>query len=87
MHAFYLLFVLLFRFLHACSEPGFVFDKACLLSYNHMSFGGGPLEVGTEEEAEKLTSQNEKDSANGNNYAHATSGSTPYMLTRLQLES
>jgi hypothetical protein len=30
-----------------------------------MSFGGGPLEVGTEEEAEKLTSQNEKDSANG----------------------
>lgn len=42
-----------------------------------MSFGGGPLEVGTEEEAEKLTSQNEKDSANGN-YAHATSSSTPY---------
>jgi hypothetical protein len=33
-----------------------------------MSFGGGPLEVGTEEEAEKLTSQNEKDSANGNYY-------------------
>jgi hypothetical protein len=32
-----------------------------------MSFGGGPLEVGTEEEAEKLTSQNEEDSANGNN--------------------
>jgi len=31
-----------------------------------MCFGGGPLEVGTEEEAEKLTSQNEKDSANGN---------------------
>jgi hypothetical protein len=77
MHAFYLLFVLLFWFPHACSEPGFVFDKACLLSYNHMSFGGGPLEVGTEEEAEKLTSQNEKDSANGNNYAHATSSSTP----------
>jgi hypothetical protein len=48
-------------------EPGFVFHKACLLSYNHMSFGGGPLEVGTEEEAEKLTSQNEEDSANGNN--------------------
>jgi hypothetical protein len=33
-----------------------------------MSFGGGPLEVGTEEEAEKLTSQNEMDSANGNDY-------------------
>jgi len=29
-----------------------------------MSFGGGPLEVGTEEETEKLTSQNEMDSAN-----------------------
>jgi hypothetical protein len=63
---FYLLFVLLFRFQHACSEPGFVFNKACLLNYNHMSFGGGPLEVGTEQEAEKLASQNDKDSANGN---------------------
>jgi hypothetical protein len=31
-----------------------------------MSFGGGPLEVGTEQEAEKLASQNDKDSANGN---------------------
>ena len=58
----------LIRFHHVCSEPGYVFDKACLLSYNHMSFGGGPLEVGTEEEAEKLTSQNEMDSANGNDY-------------------
>ncbi|TKV92200.1 hypothetical protein SEVIR_9G149000v4 [Setaria viridis] len=52
------------RRISARREPGYVFDKACLLSYNHMSFGGGPLEVGTEEEAEKLTSQNEKDSAN-----------------------
>ncbi|KAJ1294322.1 hypothetical protein BS78_01G137800 [Paspalum vaginatum] len=52
------------RRISARREPGFVFDKASLLSYNHMSFGGGPLEVGTEEEAEKLTSQNEKDSAN-----------------------
>ena len=63
-----LLFLLLFRFHHVCSEPGYVFDKACLLSYNHMSFGGGPLEVGTEEETEKLTSQNEMDSANGNDH-------------------
>jgi hypothetical protein len=31
-----------------------------------MSFCGGPLEVATEEEAQKLMSQNEKDSANGN---------------------
>ena len=38
------------------------------MSYNHMSFGGGPLEVGTEEETEKLTSQNEMDSANGNDH-------------------
>lgn len=38
-----------------------------------MSFCGGPLEVATEEEAEKLMSQNEKDSANGNTYDHATS--------------
>ncbi|KAL6893594.1 hypothetical protein ACP4OV_007692 [Aristida adscensionis] len=52
------------RRISARREPGFIFDKACLLSYNHMSFGGGPLEVGTEEEADKLTSQNEKDSAN-----------------------
>ncbi|ONM07661.1 antitermination NusB domain-containing protein [Zea mays] len=32
------------RRISARREPGFVFDKACLLSYNHMSFGGGPLE-------------------------------------------
>ncbi|KAG8097706.1 hypothetical protein GUJ93_ZPchr0013g36669 [Zizania palustris] len=52
------------RRIKARREPSFVFDKACVLNYNHMSFGGGPLEVGTEEEAEKLMSQNEKDSAN-----------------------
>ncbi|NP_001371112.1 uncharacterized protein LOC100279806 [Zea mays] len=52
------------RRISARREPGFVFNKACLLNYNHMSFGGGPLEVGTEQEAEKLASQNDKDSAN-----------------------
>ncbi|KAL5217715.1 hypothetical protein ABZP36_018399 [Zizania latifolia] len=52
------------RRIKARRETGFVFDKTCVLNYNHMSFGGGPLEVGTEEEAEKLNSQNEKDSAN-----------------------
>ncbi|BAF12725.1 uncharacterized protein [Oryza sativa Japonica Group] len=52
------------RRISARREPGYVFDKACVVNYNHMSFGGGPLEVGTEEEAEKLMSQNEKDSAN-----------------------
>ncbi|XP_006651651.3 uncharacterized protein LOC102706553 [Oryza brachyantha] len=52
------------RRISARRERGFVFDKASLLNYNHMSFGGGPLQVGTEEESEKLMSQNEKDSAN-----------------------
>ncbi|XP_047092088.1 uncharacterized protein LOC124703892 [Lolium rigidum] len=45
-------------------EDGYVFNKASLQSYNFMSFCGGPLEVATEEEAQKLMSQNEKDSAN-----------------------
>lgn len=53
-----------FGFAH--SEPGYVFDKAVLLQYNHMSFGGAPVEVETEEEAEELMLQNDKDSANGN---------------------
>lgn len=50
----------------AHSEPGYVFDKAILLQYDHMSFGGAPVEAGTEEEAEELMLQNDKDSANGN---------------------
>ncbi|THU45044.1 hypothetical protein C4D60_Mb02t13730 [Musa balbisiana] len=45
-------------------QPGYVFDKAILLQYDHMSFGGAPVEVGTEEEAEGLMLQNDKDSAN-----------------------
>ncbi|KAM0822872.1 hypothetical protein ACQ4PT_071232 [Festuca glaucescens] len=45
-------------------EDGYVFNKASLQSYNFMSFCGGPLEVATEEEAQKLMSQNEKVSAN-----------------------
>lgn len=45
-------------------EDGYVFNKASLQSYNFMSFCGGPLEVATEEEAQKLMRQNEKDSAN-----------------------
>lgn len=47
-------------------EPGYVFNKAILVQYDHMSFGGAPVEVGTEEEAEGLMLQNDKDSANGN---------------------
>ncbi|CAL9080192.1 unnamed protein product [Musa textilis] len=49
---------------NAKREPGYVFDKAILLQYDHMSFGGAPVEVGTEEEAEGLMLQNDKDSAN-----------------------
>ncbi|WOL19623.1 hypothetical protein Cni_G28425 [Canna indica] len=49
---------------NAKREPGFVFNKAVLLQYDHMSFGGAPVEVGTEEEAEELMQQNDKDSAN-----------------------
>ncbi|KAG6494963.1 uncharacterized protein LOC121991990 isoform X1 [Zingiber officinale] len=49
---------------NAKREPGYVFDKAVLLQYNHMSFGGAPVEVETEEEAEELMLQNDKDSAN-----------------------
>jgi hypothetical protein len=52
--------------LYILAEDGYVFNKASLQSYNFMSFCGGPLEVATEEEAQKLMSQNEKDSANGN---------------------
>ncbi|KAG6489490.1 hypothetical protein ZIOFF_050761 [Zingiber officinale] len=51
---------------NAKREPGYVFDKVVLLQYNHMSFGGAPVEVETEEEAEELMLQNDKDSANGN---------------------
>jgi hypothetical protein len=61
------LFLLWPSFVHF-AEDGYVFNKASLQSYNFMSFCGGPLEVATEEEAQKLMSQNEKDSANGNNY-------------------
>ncbi|KAH7675223.1 NusB antitermination factor protein [Dioscorea alata] len=45
-------------------DPGYVFDKSSLLRYDHMSFGGAPVEAGTEEEASELMLKNEKDSAN-----------------------
>lgn len=45
-------------------DPGYVFDKKSLLRYDHMSFGGAPVEVETEEEADKLILKNEEDSAN-----------------------
>ncbi|MQM04496.1 hypothetical protein Taro_037296 [Colocasia esculenta] len=43
--------------------PGYDFDKAALLEYDHMSFGGTPVNVGTEEEAEELMLKNERESA------------------------
>lgn len=46
-------------------ESGYMFDKTCLLDYDHMSFGGAPVETGTEEEAEELVLKNEKASSNG----------------------
>jgi hypothetical protein len=48
------------------SEPGYEFDKASLLSYNHMSFGGPPVTVDTIEEADQLLRDSEKESAIGN---------------------
>lgn len=51
------------------SVPGFGFDKSLLLNYNHMSFGEAPIEVDTEEEAEELMRQDERDSALGTIYS------------------
>ncbi|XP_078150001.1 antitermination NusB domain-containing protein [Carex rostrata] len=42
--------------------PGFKFDKKLLLKYNHMIFGEAPIEVETEEEAQELMRQDERDS-------------------------
>ncbi|KAF3325144.1 N utilization substance protein B [Carex littledalei] len=42
--------------------PGFQFDKKLLSKYNHMIFGEAPIEVETEEEAQELMRQDERDS-------------------------
>ncbi|KAL5766977.1 hypothetical protein ACOSP7_017594 [Xanthoceras sorbifolium] len=44
-------------------EPGYEFDKASLLDYNHMSFGGPPVTTETVEEADELLRNDEKESA------------------------
>ncbi|KAF5748846.1 hypothetical protein HS088_TW04G00806 [Tripterygium wilfordii] len=44
-------------------ESGYEFDKASLLEYNHMSFGGPPVKVETVEEADELVRCDEKQSA------------------------
>lgn len=48
---------------NARREPGYEFDRALLLSYNHMSFGGPPVTVDTVEEADQLLQDSEKESA------------------------
>ncbi|KAL5563806.1 hypothetical protein UlMin_033553 [Ulmus minor] len=49
--------------MNARREPGYEFDKASLLQYNHMSFGGPPVTVETVEEADKLMRDDDKESA------------------------
>lgn len=46
-------------------EPGYEFDRASLLEYNPMSFGGPPVTVETVEEADELLRNDEKESAIG----------------------
>ncbi|KAJ4978932.1 hypothetical protein NE237_009712 [Protea cynaroides] len=53
---------LLDRRLNARREPGYKFNKALLLEYNHMSFSGSPLSTETEEIAEEHLRKNEKES-------------------------
>lgn len=49
--------------MNARREPGYEFDKASLLEYNHMSFGGPPVTAETGEEADELQLSDEKESA------------------------
>ncbi|XP_027346636.1 uncharacterized protein LOC113858277 [Abrus precatorius] len=44
-------------------EDGYEFDKEKLLEYNHMSFGGPPVTVESDEEANELLKSIEKESA------------------------
>ncbi|EOY31648.1 Antitermination NusB domain-containing protein isoform 2 [Theobroma cacao] len=48
---------------NATREPGYEFDKASLLQYNHMSFGGPPVTTQSAEEADELLRSDEQDSA------------------------
>ncbi|XP_010257703.1 PREDICTED: uncharacterized protein LOC104597697 [Nelumbo nucifera] len=54
---------LLDKRVNAKREPGYEFNKALLLEYNHMNFSGPPVSTETEEEAEELLRKNEKESA------------------------
>ncbi|KAJ1393909.1 NusB/RsmB/TIM44 [Sesbania bispinosa] len=48
--------------LNARREAGYEFDKGKLLEYNHMSFGGPPVSVESDEEANELLRNIEKES-------------------------
>lgn len=50
------------------SEAGYEFDKKKLMEYNHMGFGGPPVVVETDEEANELLQKIELESAIGNEY-------------------
>ncbi|OMO50663.1 hypothetical protein COLO4_37952 [Corchorus olitorius] len=52
--------------INAIREPGYEFDKASLLQYNNMSFGGPPVTTQSVEEADELLCSDEQDSAIGN---------------------
>ncbi|GAB2293783.1 hypothetical protein Dimus_027997 [Dionaea muscipula] len=54
---------LLDRRLNAPREPGYEFDKACLLRYNHMSFSGPVTTTDTLEEADELLRKLEEETA------------------------
>ncbi|XP_073014855.1 uncharacterized protein [Primulina eburnea] len=45
-------------------ESGYEFDKASMLTYDHMSFGGPPVTAQTTEEAEELLRIDQKESDN-----------------------
>ena len=47
------------------SESGYEFDKASLLQYNHMRFGGPFVTVETVEKVDKLMRDDDKESAIG----------------------
>ncbi|XWS73394.1 hypothetical protein CRYUN_Cryun02cG0124400 [Craigia yunnanensis] len=49
--------------INATREPGYEFDKASLLQFNHMSFGGPPVTTQSVEEADELLRSDEQDSA------------------------
>lgn len=63
---FLLSFVLNWCIWFVVSEAGYEFDKKKLLEYNHMSFGGPPATVESDEEANELLRHIEEESAIGN---------------------